>query len=1056
MPKVASTLTWSAALETYTLSVSGPEPGEALSLVPDTPAWFARLAGISSFAFHGQAGSYTARQEAVQRGERYWYAYRRTGQKLRKKYLGKTADLTLARLEQVARLLQTERASAGPPGAALVAPKTPQESPPTPEASITPGQRTAAVSAVVVEGPPEAQAVVPGDPLTPLLATRLHVPRSPAQLVPRARLIERLRQGLSQSLILLCAPAGFGKTTLLAQFLAECSVPAAWLSLQEEDNDPLRFLWAVLAALESCDPSLGTSVRALLSAGQGLPGLSLPAVFARLLGELATRDSDALLLVLDDYHLISSDHIEHAMAFLVEHCPPTLHLVIATRSDPFLPLARLRAQGLLCELRAADLQFDAQEARHLLHTALQRELSAETLATILSQTEGWVAGLQLTALSLHGRRTEAEVQQFLADAVGPQRYLVDYLVEEVLARQPEAVQSFLLHTCLLEPLQASLCAAVTGASEGESEALLSELERANLFLFPVDSRGEWYRYHQLWAAVLRVLLVRRLGAAGVAALYGRASRWYEHHDLPAEAIEAALKGGEFARAAGLVEQLSPLLITRSQYYTLRRWIEQLPQELWAARPMVCLAYAWTLFLSGALAASAAPLEEAERLFRREEQSVGLGMVAALRGLAALMWADGHEALSSGHQALALLPAGELLLRSMSTSVVGGGSWLVGEVEAAWQQLQEARTLHERTGNVNGLLVNTVLQGNVLVSQGKLHEAAQRYQQVRQTAAERREYAIEAAIRQAALCYEWNACEEAEAQLADALAESSALVGSTLLGRGVLSLASVIQARIKLARGEHEAASALFMQAVALAQQQRHPRFLAQAQAAQVRFWLVQGQVEAVTRWREGWVGTHDAAPRYEEESGALTLARVLLAQGEPEEALRLLDGLRTHARAQGRLGSELEILVLCALAHSRGGQMDQALHRLQQALVLTEPQGYVRLFVDEGVPMLSLLRLALARGPGKPGARYVRRLLSVLQAEHPEQAGPLPSLLVPLSGRERTILRALSAGRTTAEMAAELVVSPNTIKTQVSSLYHKLNVHSREEALAEATRLHLL
>ena len=459
-------------------------------------------------------------------------------------------------------------------------------------------------------------------------------------------------------------------------------MPAAWLSLDEEDNDPLRFLWAVLAALQTCDPSLGASVRALLSAGYGLPGLSLPAVFALLLGELASRDSDELLLVLDDYHDIRSDPIEHAMAFLVEHCPPSLHLVIATREDPLLSHPRQRARGLLCELRAADLQFDAAEAHSFLHTALQRELSASTLATILSQTEGWVAGLQLLVLSLHGRRTEAEVQQFLADAVGTHRYLVDYLVEEVLTRQPEAVQSFLLHTSILESLSAGLCAAVTGVSE--SEVLLSDLERANLFLFPVDERGEWYRYHQLWASVLRVLLLRKLGAAGVAALYERASRWYEQHDLPAEAIEAALAAGEFERAAQLVEQLSPLLLAGSQYYTLRRWIEHLPQQLWVTRPMVCLAYAWTLFLSGALAASIAPLEEAERLFRREENSVGLGMVAALRALAALMWANGRQALTSGQEALALLPVGERLLRSVSTSVVGGGYWLVGEAEAAWQ------------------------------------------------------------------------------------------------------------------------------------------------------------------------------------------------------------------------------------------------------------------------------------------------------------------------------------------------------------------------------------
>src|SRR5947209_4537537 len=414
MPRAASTLTWSAALETYELS--GQQSGESFSLVPDTSAWFAWLAGVSSFAFHGQAGSYTARQEAVQRGDRYWYAYLRTGHKLRKKYLGKTADLTLAHLEQVAGLLQAERARDEPPGAAPAGPQERHKPLHTPEAVIPPAQRTAAGPVPVVEGPPVVQVAMSNDPLSPLLSTRLHVPRSPARLVHRARLIERLRQGLEQSLILLCAPAGFGKTTLLAEFLAERRVPAAWLSLDAEDNDPLRFLWAVLAALQTCDPGLGASARALLSAPHGLPGLSLPAVFALLINDLASRDSDAFLLVLDDYHVIMSEPIEHAMAFLVEHCPPNLHLVLATRSDPFLPLPRLRAQGLLCELRAADLQFDAAEARSFLQTALERELEDSTFATILSRTEGWITGLQLTALSLQGRRTEADVQHFRADS----------------------------------------------------------------------------------------------------------------------------------------------------------------------------------------------------------------------------------------------------------------------------------------------------------------------------------------------------------------------------------------------------------------------------------------------------------------------------------------------------------------------------------------------------------------------------------------------------------------------------------------------------------------
>jgi ATP/maltotriose-dependent transcriptional regulator MalT len=530
------------------------------------------------------------------------------------------------------------------------------------------------VPATVVKGPRDGSPARPSKPFHPLLSNKLHVPRLPARLVSRSRLIERLKQGLSQVLILLCAPAGFGKTTLLAQFLAECGLPAAWLSLDPEDNDPVRFLSSLIAALQTRDPSIGASVQALLSAPQGLQGLSLSAVFTLLINDLVDCDTGEVLLVLEDYHTITAESIQHAIASLVEHCPSQVHLVISARADPRLPLARLRAQGQLCECRVADLQFDAAEASRFLRTALQRDLEESTIATILSRTERWVAGLQLTSLLLQGQRTEAEVRLFLADALGSHRYLVEYLGEEVFSRQPQAVQSFLLQTCILERLSAPLCATVSGESLEESAALLALLERANLFLVPLDSRGEWYRYHPLWASVLRVLLVRKLEAAGMAALYGRASHWYEQHDLPSEAIEAAMQAGEFKRAAQLVDQLSRVMITRSEYATLRHWIERLPQQLWATRPMVCLAYAWSLLNSGAGKGYVAPLEEADRLFRHLESSVGVGIVEALRAIGALMWADGREALRASREALALLPAEERIWRSRCMSVVGGSLW----------------------------------------------------------------------------------------------------------------------------------------------------------------------------------------------------------------------------------------------------------------------------------------------------------------------------------------------------------------------------------------------
>ena len=1053
MPKAVATLRWSAATQTYILSE--PEDGEDRSITPDSPAWFGWLSEHSSFAFHGQQGSYSALLEAVQRGERYWYAYLRTGQQVRKKYLGKTERLTAARLEQIATVLHAGRAGILFPDTAHPARRahqepipnsqvvTPAPAPQTPDGLASVGQQhTGATTALSTE---------------PHLATKFYVPRPPTRLVHRARLIARLSQGLSQRLILLCAPAGFGKTTLVADFLVTCGLPAAWLSLSEEENDPQSFLSALLAAFQSRDPSLGARVQTLLSSPHGLQGLSLSAVLTQLAGELASRQRGEFLLVLDDYHTITLDPLQHALAQLVEHGPPTLHLLLTTRADPALPLARLRARGQLCELRATDLQFDAAETHAFLRTALGWDPEPSTSEAILSRTEGWIAGLQLTALLLQGQRTEAEVRRVLTDTLGSHRYLVEYLGEEVFSRQPEAVQSFLLHTCILSRLSAPLCAAVSGASLEESTELLSALEHANLFLIPLDAAGTWYRSHPLWAAVLRTLLVRQLGAAGVATLYGRASRWFEQHDLPAEALEAAIQAGEFERAVELVEHLGPLLFVRSQYSTLRRWIEHLPRDLWATRPMICLVYAWALFLSGAQDASIVPLEEAERLFRGAENRVGVGMAEALRALAALLWADGREALRAGQQALALLPPGELRLRSLSLSVMGGGHWLLGEMETAWQWLVEARRLHEQDAQMPpALLLNITLEGHMLASQGRLHEAVECYQQVIEAAAERRDYAIEATIRQAMICYEWNAFERAEGLLAEVVAESQTLVASTFFARGVLSQAYVIQARMRQAHGEDEAASALLRQAVSLARKLRQPRLLAQAQAAQVRCWLEQGQGEAVTRWLEEEEGATDTSPGYEHESAALTLARVLIAQGEPEQARRRLSGFRTLARTQRRLTSELEILVLCALAEDALGQSAQATQLLSQALTLAEPEGYVRLFVAEGVPMLRLLRQVVSRGSGTHRARYARQLLRVLEVERPEQAGVLPSLLVPLTGRERILLRLLAAGRSTAEMADELVVSTNTIKAQRSQLYRKLNVQSREEALAEAARLGLL
>ncbi|HZU04232.1 MAG TPA: LuxR family transcriptional regulator, partial [Ktedonobacteraceae bacterium] len=509
MPKKSPyLLAWSPAQQAYVLS-DGSSTAQ-LAIEPETPGWFAWLDHVPSFAFAGQSGSVTLRKERIH-GEVYWYAYRRTGEKLTKKYVGKTTALTISRLEQIAGLLE-----AMPPGESPLfdVPGTlSSEDASEPEATI-PLQKS-------VAHPPAD--VVQRDPL---LFTKLHVPRPRAQLVPRPHLVERLQQMSDLTLTLVSAPAGFGKTTLLAQWLAERRMPVAWLSLEPEDNDPLRFLSYLIAALQTVQADIGTTASALLHTPQPPP---LETLLAMLTNDLTSYLAGDIALVLDDYHVITASPLHQALLFLVEHCPPHLHLVLASRTDPPLPLARLRARGQLSEIRAAQLQFTQDEARLFLQRVMGLELSTEEVATLQSRTEGWIAGLHLAALSLQER---PDVQQFLADFTGSHRHLIDYLVEDVLSHQSADVQSFLLHTCILDRLCSSLCEAVTDESAGQ--AMLERVEAAHLFLTPLDNQRQWYRYHQLFAEVLRHRL-RHEAPELVPLLHQRASGWYEQQGFMREA-----------------------------------------------------------------------------------------------------------------------------------------------------------------------------------------------------------------------------------------------------------------------------------------------------------------------------------------------------------------------------------------------------------------------------------------------------------------------------------------------------------------------------------------
>ncbi len=1048
MPKAAAyRLIWRPERGVYELWES--HSGQALPVPPGSHAWFAWLVTIPSFAFAGQLGRLTVRQERRPRGGTYWYAYRRDGGRLAKRYLGRTTALVPAHLEEVAAQLVVSRAdyAAFP------------SQPATHDLPNLPPLRGPA-SSIREDGT--------GRTLSPALAggwddqgfaTALRVPRLRTQLVRRPHLLELLQRGMEATLILVSAPAGFGKTTLLAQWLAESGISAAWLSLAPADNEPGRFLSAIIAALQQLHPQIGTAALGWLRTPPPTPPPMPETVLTQLATDVRELLPGTVALILDDYHVITDASLQRALAALVEHAPPQLHLVIATRADPAFPLARQRALGQLCEVRAPHLQFRPEETRAFLHSVMGLPLSAEAIATLERRTEGWIAGLQLAALSLQGR---SDVTQFLEEFTGSHRHLVDYLTEEVLSRQPQAVQSFLLRTSLLDRFTGQLCDAVTGRHDGET--MLAALERANLFLVPLDERRAWYRYHQLWASMLHARARRLLGPEELSALYGQASLWYERHGAPFEAVEAALEAGDFARAEVLIEPLVLSMLLSWRHTTLRRWLERVPQERLCRHAFLCFASAASLFFSDTQEAYAGPLAVAERLSQATGDRTGLGQVAGLRALAASVRGNGAQIITFGTQALHLLPEEALLERSISMSALAYGYQRCGEVVAAERVLSEARSLHERSGNAPSILNDTIVLGDLLVMQGKLHQAEGVYAPVLQATGAWHTLAIAVRLGLSSIAYERNELDAAETYLEQATTITNTAGGQVLQTRERAgeARAALMRARVLQARGEVERTTAAWTHAHTLAAQSSESLLVEQVQAYEVRGWLRAGQVDAVIQWQNRCSLSCDTAPSYEREAIALTLARVLLVRGEAEEALRLLERWYQHARAQERTSSEIELLVLSALAYQQQGKTEQAMQRLTPALVLGYPEGYVRLFVDEGTSMAPLLRLALSRWKSQPEGRYLHTLLAVLEAAQPGQL-PLPQTfhhvdppLEPLSRRERQVLHLLTTGLSNAEIAAELVVSINTVRTHIRSLYHKLQVNSRKEALAVARQWKLL
>jgi LuxR family transcriptional regulator, maltose regulon positive regulatory protein len=900
-----------------------------------------------------------------------------------------------------------------------------------------------------------------------LLATKLHVLRPPPGFVPRRRLVEALGEGLARGRVLVSAPAGFGKTALLADWARSDGRPVAWLGLDAGDSDPARFWRYVVAALDRARPGLAGRV------GQLLPR-SPEGLATALINELAADPGpDEVLLVLDDYHLIDSEPVHASVAFLLENLPPGLRVVVSSRADPPLPLARLRARGQLAELGTADLRFTTDEAAGLLREAIGAELPGVAVTALVARTEGWAAGLQLAGLSLRGH---ADPAGFAAAFSGSHRFVLDYLADEVLDGQPGPVRAFLLETSVLERLSGELCDAVTGRSG--SQAMLQDIERAGLFLVPLDEVRGWWRYHHLFADLLRARLQAEQPGR-VPALHRAAATWCEEHDLADDAVRHALAAGDAAWDARLVERHAETLLGRSEGATLRGWLATLPAEVLRARPRLCLAQGFNAVVSGQVEAIEPLLDDAERAFaatssQPPEPPVGPAGgvlanvpagIAFLRAELARLRGDAARAVGWDRQARAELGESDFYLRTLVRANLAAADWLRGQLGQAERGLAEA--LAERRAAGEGYLATRVCHdlGQVQRAQGDLDAAFATYRQALDVAGQVSSQPPHLGIAHVGLAEVLYERDELAAAL------DHATRGVTLCRQLAftppLAAGLAILARIRQAHGDAAAATAAMGEAGQFELSPQVVALLNPVPSQRARLLLGQDDVTAASQWAKAAGLSPEDEPDYPWEPAYLLLARVLLAQDRPGPALTLLQRLLATAASQARTGSVIEIQALRALALAARGDHAGALGALAEAVTLACPQGYVRVFADEGAPMCALLtRLSAARKDQRAPASdidpgYLAGLLRACGragAAPPSRraAAALPDMAEPLTDREMQVLRLLAAGRSNQRIAHELVVAIDTVKKHVTHVLGKLGAANRTEAVARARQLGLL
>lgn len=892
----------------------------------------------------------------------------------------------------------------------------------------------------------------------PLLATKLHVPRPRRDAVRRERLTDRL-SAPDATVTLISAPAGFGKTSLLADWLAgseHAGSTTAWLALDDADNDPNLFWIYVVAAVQRAAPDVGAGATAELHASQ-----PLPSVVAALINDITALDH-RIVLVLDDYHVIHSTDVHESLAYLIDHAPPTLHVVLASRSDPPLPLARLRARRQLLELRAGDLRFTHDESSAYLNGTMGLELTDRAVDSLGARTEGWIAALQLAGLSLQGRD---DVDRFIANFAGDDRFVVDYLAEEVLDRQPDTIRSFLLHTAVLDRLSGALCDAVTETTGGKST--LEQLDRSNLFLVALDDRRHWYRYHHLFADVLRARLSDE-DPAIVGELHRRASDWFADHDEPAAAVEHAMAGRHLDQAARLIELTAPALRRSRQEGTLRRWLEALPEETFVDRPVLAISLVGARMATGDITDCERLLDMVEAALDRPpasstvydtEMYAGLpAQVAVQRAGLALLAGDLDGTVAHASRALGMIDATDHLRRASATALLALAHWTGGDLDAAVRCYTKAIEGLGEAGYLPDMLGCSLALADIQIAQGRLSDAERTFAAGLQCTSEHPGLrgAADMHVGISEVLIERNELDEATHHLAvsDELGESAGLPQHAYRWR-------VVMARLCRARGDLSRALELIEEAAPRYDTDFSPPVRPVA-AIRARVQLGNGDLDGPTEWAAASGLTPHDELSYVREYAHITLARVLIARharlGAPtiDDAIALLDRLLAAAVTGGRTGSAIEILILQATAHHARGDGTAAIAALEEALERATVDGHIRLFLHAGPAVTALLRSITSR---RSASQHARRVLAAIDdtdaAARPDPPPRTATLIDPLSARELDVLRLLRTDLSGPAIARELHVSLNTLRTHTKNIFTKLDATSRREAVRRAAELGL-